>query len=82
MAYYLVSARAKPEKLGELAGRLAADAFLHLEPFGRALFKGLRGARIDGDRVVWEERTTARRRLRRSARQSWMTTSMPSASNA
>jgi hypothetical protein len=55
MAYYLVSARAKPEKLGELAGRLAADAFLHLEPFGRALSKGLRGARIDGDRVVWEE---------------------------
>ena len=51
MAYYLVSARAKPEKLGELAGRLAADAFLHLEPFGRALSKGLRGARIDGDRV-------------------------------
>lgn len=55
MAYYLVSARAKPEKLGELAGRLAADAFVDLEPFGRALTKGLRGARMESEEVVWEE---------------------------
>jgi hypothetical protein len=55
MAHYLVRARARPEKLGELAEQLAGDAFVHLEPFGRALTKGLRGARIDGDRVVWEE---------------------------
>jgi hypothetical protein len=55
MAHYLVRARAKPEKLDELAARLADDAFVHLEPFGRALTKGLRGARIDGDRVAWEE---------------------------
>jgi hypothetical protein len=49
------SARAKPEKLGELAERLATDAFVDLEPFGRALTKGLRGARIEGDGVLWEE---------------------------
>ena len=34
MAHYLVRARAKPEKLDELAERLAADAFVDLEPFG------------------------------------------------
>ena len=55
MAHYLVRARAKPEKLDELAARLAADAFVDLEPFGRALTKGLRGARVDGDGVIWEE---------------------------
>ena len=55
MAHYLVRARAKSDKLGELSERLAADAFIDLEPFGRALTNGLRGARIDGDRAVWEE---------------------------
>jgi hypothetical protein len=55
MAHYLVRARAKPETLGELADRLAADAFVGLEPFGRALTAGLRGARVDGDRAAWEE---------------------------
>ena len=55
MAHYLVRARAKPEKLDELAARLAADAFVDLEPFGRALTRGLRGARAEGDGVIWEE---------------------------
>ena len=55
MAHYLVRARAKPEKLEELAERLAADAFVDLEPFGRALTKGLRGARVEGSGVIWEE---------------------------
>jgi hypothetical protein len=55
MAHYLVRARAKPDTLDALAGQLAADAFIDLEPFGRALTKGLRGARIDGDEVLWEE---------------------------
>jgi hypothetical protein len=55
MAHYLVRARAKPEKLDELSERLAADAFVDLEPFGRALTRGLRGARLAGDEVVWEE---------------------------
>jgi hypothetical protein len=55
MAHYLVRARARPDKLDELAERLAADAFVDLEPFGRALTKGLRGARVEGDGVIWEE---------------------------
>jgi hypothetical protein len=55
MAHYLVRAQAKPEKLGELAERLSADAFIDLEPFGRALTKGLRGARVEGHGTVWEE---------------------------
>jgi hypothetical protein len=55
MAHYLVRARAKPDKLDELAARLAADAFVDLEPFGRALTKGLCGARVEGDGVLWEE---------------------------
>ena len=55
MAHYLVRARAKPEKLAELADRLAADAFVDFEPFGRALTRGLRGARKEGDHATWEE---------------------------
>jgi hypothetical protein len=55
MAHYLVRARAKPEKLGELGDRLAAEAFVDLQPFGRALTKGLRGARLERDGAVWEE---------------------------
>ena len=55
MAHYLVRAQAKPEKLGELAKRLSADAFVDLEPFGRALTKGLRGARVEAGGAVWEE---------------------------
>jgi hypothetical protein len=55
MAHYLVRARVKAEKLGELSERLAADAFVDLEPFGRALTRGLRGARVEGDGAIWEE---------------------------
>jgi hypothetical protein len=55
MAHYLVRARAKPDKLDELAERLAADAFIDLEPFGCALATGLRGARLKGERAAWEE---------------------------
>jgi hypothetical protein len=55
MAYYLVRARARPDKLGELGDRLAADAFVVLQPFGRALTKGLRGARVEQGGAVWEE---------------------------
>jgi hypothetical protein len=55
LAHYLVRARAKSDKLDELAEQLAADAFIDLEPFGRALTRGLRGACIEGDEVVWEE---------------------------
>ena len=56
MAFYLVTAEPKPEKLGELEGRLRDDEFSHLRPFGRALTRGLRGARRqDEGTAVWEE---------------------------
>ena len=34
---------------------MRADAFIGLEPFGRALTAGLRGARMEGERAAWEE---------------------------
>lgn len=55
MAHYLVRARPRRGKLDELQVRLQQDAFLDLQPFGRALTRGLRGARMEGDGAVWEE---------------------------
>lgn len=56
MAYYLVRATPRGERMDDLAAKLAADAFVELQPFGRALTKGLNGAKLLSDgRVVWEE---------------------------
>ncbi len=56
MAYYLVRATPKPEKLAELGAQLARRAFVDMQPFGPALSKGLTGARrMDDGRAVWEE---------------------------
>jgi hypothetical protein len=55
MTHYLVRARIRPDRQGELAERLAADAFIDLQPFGRALTKGLRNARIEPVGAIWEE---------------------------
>ncbi len=56
MAYYLVTARPKPERLAELAGRLGRNEFEPLRPFGRTLNRSLRQARLAEDGVaVWEE---------------------------
>ena len=56
MAYYLVEAKAKENRLGDLAERLERDEFLPLRPFGRAITVSLRGARRKADgHVVWEE---------------------------
>jgi len=56
MAHYLVSAVPKASKLDELEARLARDEFVGMQPFGRALTKSLRGARLRGDGMaVWEE---------------------------
>lgn len=57
MAFYLVRARPRAERMGELARRLAEGEFLALRPFGRALTTALERARLDpatGD-AVWEE---------------------------
>ncbi|MDF2780569.1 MAG: hypothetical protein K0S96_373 [Geminicoccaceae bacterium] len=55
MAHYLVRARPRAARVKELEDRLRAQAFVHLEPFGRALTKGLRDARLAVAGAVWEE---------------------------
>lgn len=56
MAYYLVRAKPKLNKLGELEKRLAERAFEGMRPFGQALSAGLAGARVGVDGLaVWEE---------------------------
>jgi hypothetical protein len=56
MAYYLVRATPVPERLNELAAKLAERAFVELEPFGRALTTSLQRARRFPDgTAIWEE---------------------------
>lgn len=55
MAHYLVRGRPRAARLQELEDRLRAQAFVDLEPFGRALTKGLRDARVESTGAVWEE---------------------------
>jgi hypothetical protein len=56
MAYYLVCAHPKPERLQELSSALERNVFVHLRPFGKALTSSLRNARQQADGVaVWEE---------------------------
>jgi hypothetical protein len=56
MAYYLVRAKPKPERLGELQNRLQEDAFIGLRPFGKALTLSLKEARTQSDGfATWEE---------------------------
>jgi hypothetical protein len=56
MAHYLVRAVPRSGRLAELAGQLDAGAFTELQPFGRALTRGLRDARVEQTgSAVWEE---------------------------
>ena len=56
MAYYLVEATPKEERLPELSERLEKDEFLPMRPFGVSVTFSLRGARKRPDGgVVWEE---------------------------
>ena len=56
MAYYLVRATPKADRLAELAGKLRQNAFVNLHPFGPAVSHGLNNARWESDIVaVWEE---------------------------
>jgi hypothetical protein len=55
MSHYLVRAEPKEEKLPELRAELDRDAFVGMRPFGRALSRGLNGARFDDATAVWEE---------------------------
>jgi hypothetical protein len=56
MAYYLVRAKPKAERLGELQDRLQKDLFIGLRPFGEALTYSLKQARAQSDGIaIWEE---------------------------
>lgn len=56
MAFYLVSAVPKPGLMEELGDRLGRGEFVGMRPFGKALTKGLKNARVRSDGVaVWEE---------------------------
>lgn len=56
MAYYLVRAKPKPERMRKLREQLQADAFIGLRPFGRALTHALVNARTEADgSAIWEE---------------------------
>lgn len=45
MAYYLVTARPLLDRLNDLEAKLNQQAFIDLEPFGRALTASLEDAR-------------------------------------
>ena len=56
MAFYLVTAKAKPGRLDDLEQRLSREEFRPLRPFGEALSLSLNGARLQPDgTAVWEE---------------------------
>jgi hypothetical protein len=56
MAYYLVSAIPRADRLADLEARLARDEFATLRPFGPTLSTSLRNARRGQDGMaVWEE---------------------------
>lgn len=57
MAHYLVRATPAEAKLEELREKLDRDAFVDMEPFGRAITRSLEDARWDADEqeAVWEE---------------------------
>ena len=56
MAYYLVTATAKTDRLADLEARLARGAFVALRPFGEEVSYCLCNARLSPDgTAVWEE---------------------------
>jgi hypothetical protein len=82
MAFYLVSAVPKHDRLDDLGARLARDEFVSLRPFGRALSTSLRGARLRGMALPsGRRRTIASRRSRKSAPRCSMTIFTISASS-
>ncbi len=56
MPFYLVQAQPKSGKMDELRRALVRDKFSNMRPFGKALTKGLKGARIhENGSAFWEE---------------------------
>lgn len=56
MAHYLVTAKPKSDRLGDLLANLRKNAYESMRPFGRTLSHSLENARLRGDGyVTWEE---------------------------
>jgi hypothetical protein len=56
MAHYLVTAKPKPDRLGNLLTNLRRNAYASMRPFGRTLTYSLQNARSRQDGLVtWEE---------------------------
>ena len=56
MAYYLVTAKPKADRVADLLKKLEQRAYLDLQPFGRSLSFALQNARLrDDGGAVWEE---------------------------
>ncbi len=56
MPHYLVTAKPKSDRLGDLLGNLRKNAYASMRPFGKSLAYSLRNARIRGDGyATWEE---------------------------
>lgn len=56
MAHYLVTAKAKPDLLGNLLDNLRKKAYASMRPFGKALTYSLENARLREDGyAIWEE---------------------------
>lgn len=56
MAHYIVRAKPKTDRLGELNQRLRENAFIGLRPFGEALTYSLNEARLESNGItIWEE---------------------------
>jgi hypothetical protein len=56
MAHYLVTAKPKPGRLGDLLANLRKKAYASLSPFGETMTHSLENARLrDDGHAVWEE---------------------------
>jgi hypothetical protein len=56
MAYYLVTAKPKSDRLQKLLGNLRQRIYFPMRPFGKAMTRGLENARLREDGyAVWEE---------------------------
>ena len=56
MAHYLVTAKPKSERLGDLLGNLRKKAYASMRPFGKTLTHSLENARLREDGyAIWEE---------------------------
>jgi hypothetical protein len=56
MAHYLVTAKPKSERLGDLLANLRKRAYVSIRPFGKTMTHSLENARLRQDGyAIWEE---------------------------